>query len=135
MYLVYEETDFQQMLTSVCHLFVVSWSAFSLPLAMRAHFAYAKRLPSNQRKLLLLRAKVTISVSSLLDLTVEEKTVLTLKIDGKDLTNLQMNTLLNHFTAHHVQLRRDEKREALSSWEPIVEDILAYVRERLSALY
>ena len=59
-----------------------------------------------------------------------DKTVLTLKMDGEDLSNLQMNTLLNHFTAHHVQLRREEKREASSSWKPIVEAILAYVRER-----
>ena len=46
------------------------------------------------------------------------------------MSNLEMNTLLNHFTAHHVQLRREEKREASSSWKPIVEAILAYVRER-----
>lgn len=47
-----------------------------------------------------------------------------------DLNYLQMNTLLNHFTTHYVQLRRDEKMEALRSWEPIVDDILAYVKER-----
>ena len=51
-------------------------------------------------------------------------------MDGEDLSYLQMNTLLNHFTAHHVQLRHEEKREASSSWKPIVEAILAYVRER-----
>ena len=51
-------------------------------------------------------------------------------MDGEDLTNLQMNTLLNHFTTYYVQLRRDEKKEALSSWKPIVEAVLAYVRER-----
>ena len=51
-------------------------------------------------------------------------------MDGEDLTNLQMNTLLNHFTTYYVQLSRDEKKEASSSWKPIVEAILAYVRER-----
>ena len=52
-------------------------------------------------------------------------------MDGQDLTYLQLNTLLNHFTTYYVQLRRDEKKEASSSWKPIVEDIiLPYVRER-----
>ena len=59
-----------------------------------------------------------------------DKTVLTLKMDGKDLSHQQMNTLLNHFTAHHVQLSHEEKKEASSSCKPIVEAILAYVRER-----
>ena len=76
------------------------------------------------RKFALLRAKVRITC------IVGDKTVLTLKMDGESLSNLQMNTLLNHFTAHYVQLRGEEKREASSSWEPIVEAILAYVRER-----
>ena len=86
-----------------------------------------KTLPSNHQKLALLRAKVRISVSSLFW---EKKTVLTLKMDGEHLTNLQMNTLLNHFTAHCVQIRRDERKEASSSWKPIVDDILEYVKER-----
>ena len=78
----------------------------------------------------LLRAKVRISVSSLLWETLWEIKRITLEMDGEGLSNLQMNTLLNHFTAHHVQLRREEKKEALSSWKPIVEAILPYVRER-----
>ena len=51
-------------------------------------------------------------------------------MDGEDLTYLQMNTLLNHFTAYHVQLSRDERKEAFSSWKPIVEAIRLYVSER-----
>ena len=43
---------------------------------------------------------------------------------------LQMNALLNHFTTHCVQLRRDEKMEAQRSWKPIVQAILAHVKKR-----
>ena len=41
-----------------------------------------------------------------------------------------MNTLLKNFTRNYVQLRCDKKKEALNSWKPIVDAILAYVRER-----
>lgn len=56
-------------------------------------------------------------------------------MNGEGFTNLQLNTLLNHFTINYVQLRRDEKKEALNSWKPIVDDILAYVRERSKSDY
>ena len=51
-------------------------------------------------------------------------------MSGENLTDLEMNTLLNHFTTHYVQLRHEEKKEASSSWKPIVKVILDYVGER-----
>ena len=42
----------------------------------------------------------------------------------------ELNNLLNYFTRNNVQIRRDRKKEALNSWNPIVEAILDYVRQR-----
>ena len=51
-------------------------------------------------------------------------------MNEEELDNLQWNRLLNYFTINSIQLRRDRKKEALNSWNPIVEAILIYVRER-----
>ena len=48
-----------------------------------------------------------------------------------------LNTILNRFTANIVQLRQQRKIEALNCWEPIVKEILEYVKtndDRFSAL-
>ena len=42
----------------------------------------------------------------------------------------ELNIFLNYFTRNNVQIRRDRKKEALDSWNPIVEAILVYVRQR-----
>ena len=48
----------------------------------------------------------------------------------------ELNKILNRFTNQNVQLRRDRKKEALDSWEPIVHEIVSYVAgdERFSRL-
>ncbi|XP_078345906.1 cyclic GMP-AMP synthase-like receptor 1 [Oculina patagonica] len=42
--------------------------------------------------------------------------------------NVDLNSLLNRFTISSVQLRRKRKTEALNSWKPIVNEILACVK-------
>ena len=40
----------------------------------------------------------------------------------------ELNRILNRFTNQNVQLRRDRKREALDSWQPIVDEIVRFVK-------
>ena len=42
----------------------------------------------------------------------------------------RLNTVLNRFTDSNVKVRQDRKTEALNSWQPIVEEIVDYVKER-----
>ena len=42
----------------------------------------------------------------------------------------ELNTFLNRFTDDNVRLRRERKTEALTTWKPIVEFILDYVKEK-----
>ena len=41
-----------------------------------------------------------------------------------------LNKLLNNFTRNNVQLRQVRKTEALNSWQPIVNAIVDYVKQR-----
>ena len=43
-----------------------------------------------------------------------------------------LNTILNQFTDKYVKIRGDRKKEALDSWEPIVKNIVHYVKQKES---
>ena len=64
------------------------------------------------------------------------ESVATVILIGK-MSEQSLNTILNRFTANIVQLRQQRKIEALNCWEPIVKEILEYVKtedDRFSAL-
>ena len=64
------------------------------------------------------------------------ESVATVILTGK-MSEQNLNTILNRFTANIVQLRQQRKIEALNCWEPIVKEILEYVKtndDRFSAL-
>ena len=42
----------------------------------------------------------------------------------------KLNDILNRFTSEKVALRKSEKRKALDFWDPIVKNILKYVKDK-----